>query len=160
MHNPLKNLLLSLALASAVPLAQADMEGKPAPAIPGVGELEGKPTLVDFWASWCGPCQESFPWMQAMEEKYPGLRIIAINLDESRSDADNFLSDSTINFQVVFDPEGELAEKYQVDGMPSSYLIDRDGTIIKQHVGFFPDQTSDYEAEIEKLLESEPAAAE
>lgn len=125
---------------------------KKAPILPSQGALKGKPVLVDFWASWCGPCRESFPWMNEIREKYPDLEIIAINLDEERSEADSFLANNVTNFTVHFDPEGEYAEKFGVPGMPSSYLIDGEGNIIKEHIGFFSSKTDYYESAIIELL--------
>jgi|TARA_B110000116_G_scaffold265397_1_gene274539 cytochrome c biogenesis protein CcmG/thiol:disulfide interchange protein DsbE len=125
---------------------------KVAPTFAELESLKGKPVLVDFWASWCGPCRESFPWMDQIKKKYPELQIIAINLDEDRADADDFLLEMPTEVNIVFDPEGELAEKYRVDAMPSSYLIDANGNIVVQHTGFFADKTAEYETSIKQLL--------
>lgn len=152
MNNTVKIALFWVTFLCGIPLAQADLEGKPAPLIDGVGEFQGELTLVDFWASWCGPCQASFPWMNEMKKKYPSLTIIAVNLDENREDAEKFLNDVDSDFKIIFDPKGDLAEKYRVDGMPSSYLIDKNGNVVIQHVGFFSENTSDYEADIQRVL--------
>lgn len=154
MKNFIKAGVLSAALSvlSAASFAESAMQGIKAPAIPGIEELKGQPVLIDFWASWCEPCQESFPWMNEIKAQYPDLKIIAINLDEESSVAESFLKENKADFKVLFDPEGELAEKYQVDGMPSSYLVDRNGKIVKHHVGFFSDKKSDYENDIKKVV--------
>lgn len=160
MKTQLKKLLGAAVLVAAAPFAAAEgpMEGEQAPALPGVDAIGQQPVLVDFWASWCGPCQESFPWMNKMTEKYPELKIVAINLDEYREDADTFLDDNSAGFKILFDPEGKLAEKYKVDGMPSSYLVDASGTIVEQHVGFFAEKLEEYEASIQKLVEAKSAS--
>src|ERR1700678_2087156 len=84
----------------------------------------GKVVYLDFWASWCGPCKQSFPWMETMKRTYAGqgLEVIAVDLDGDRADADRFLAQFHPTFDVRFDPEGELAEAYKVQGMPSSVL--------------------------------------
>ena len=150
----LSTAVVSLGLSST--LAAADSAGessvKVAPTFTELEKLKGKPVLVDFWASWCGPCRESFPWMDEIKKKYPELEIIAINLDEEREDADEFLLEMPTELNIVFDPEGELAEKYRVDAMPSSYLIDTNGNIVVQHTGFFADKTTEYETSIKQLL--------
>ena len=116
--------------------------------------LRGRVVYLDFWASWCGPCKQSFPWMQTMKETYErqGLTVIAINLDMDRADANKFLEQFKPTFDVRFDPKGELAESYKVEGMPSSVLIDRHGVTRFTHVGFRPVDGAVYEAQVRELL--------
>lgn len=117
-------------------------------------KLKGQVVYVDFWASWCGPCRNSFPWMQSMEQRYGkhGLKIIAINLDQEPQLAKKFLKDIPVTFQIEYDPKGELAQKFGVQAMPTSFLIDRTGKAREKHNGFFDDKRSQYEAEIAQLL--------
>ena len=116
--------------------------------------LRGRVVYIDFWASWCGPCRQSFPWMETMKSTYEGqgLRIVAVNLDKDRADADKFLNRFHPTFDVRFDPKGELAEFYKVQGMPSSVLIDRHGVARFTHVGFRPIDGAVYEAQVRELL--------
>jgi len=119
---------------------------------------KGKVVYVDFWASWCGPCRESFPWMQAMHEKYKdkGLVIITINLDHERAKADAFLKKFNPTFTQMYDPEGKLADEFKVQTMPYSFVVDRTGAPRAQHFGFFKAKIGAYEKEILALL-NEPA---
>lgn len=114
----------------------------------------GKVVYLDFWASWCAPCRRSFPWMNDMLARYSdaGLAIVSVNVDAERKLADEFLAETPARFPVVYDPEGKLAEQWQLLGMPSSYLIGRDGSVISRHVGFRSDSPEKYEKEIRKLL--------
>jgi cytochrome c biogenesis protein CcmG/thiol:disulfide interchange protein DsbE len=114
----------------------------------------GKVVYVDFWASWCGPCKLSFPWMQTMKDTYgpKGLTVIAINLDLDRADADRFIDQFHPTFEVCFDPKGKLAEFYKVQAMPSSMLIDRHGVTRFRHAGFRPIDGATYEAQVRELL--------
>jgi cytochrome c biogenesis protein CcmG, thiol:disulfide interchange protein DsbE len=114
----------------------------------------GKVVYVDFWASWCAPCKQSFPWMQAMKDTYDrqGLTVIAVDLDLDRADADKFLERFRPTFEVRFDPEGKLAAIYKVQAMPSSVLIDRHGVTRFTHSGFRPVDGAAYEAQVRELL--------
>jgi len=116
--------------------------------------LQGQVVYVDFWASWCSPCRKSFPWMNAMENKYKdmGFTIIAINLDKERNLADEFLKDVPHDFTIAFDPEGQTASAYEVRAMPSSYLIDKKGQIQYTHLGFRSDNKAELESHIKSLL--------
>lgn len=119
-------------------------------------QLRGHVVLVDFWASWCGPCHESFPWMNRMYEQYKdqGLRIIAINVDSNTRQAKRFLNRMPAYFTVAFDPGGKTPDAYGVMGMPSSYLVGPDGQIEAKHIGFHRNRTGEYEASIRKLLQN------
>jgi cytochrome c biogenesis protein CcmG/thiol:disulfide interchange protein DsbE len=118
-------------------------------------ELRGRVVYLDFWASWCTPCLRSFPWMNEMKAKYAdrGLEIISVNLDQERVLAETFLQQVPASFTVVYDPAGELATRYGLKGMPTSFLIDRQGKLRYHHIGFLVKKQKVYEAEIEQLLQ-------
>jgi thiol-disulfide isomerase/thioredoxin len=119
-----------------------------------LGDVEGRVVLVDFWASWCVPCRRSFPWMNQMLHKYrdQGLQIIGVNLDKDKMLARDFLAETPANFGLRYDPKGELAERYGVQAMPSSFLLDANGKVISTHLGFRSADADDYEATIVKAL--------
>lgn len=134
-----------IVLMSAPSFAQANLDLK---------GLRGHVVYVDFWASWCTPCRQSFPWMKALESTYGnrGLSVVAIDLDHDRQDAQRFLRMFKPNFPVIFDPAGTLAQRFNVMGMPTSVLIDREGKIRYQHVGFLLKQRAEYEQQVLGLL--------
>ena len=122
-----------------------------------LGAYRGEVILVDFWASWCIPCRRSFPWMNDMHRKYAddGLIIVAVNLDQSSDEAAAFLEKYPAEFLVHYDPTGETAREYQIEVMPSSVLIGRDGELIDRHAGFKIKQQDEYEARIRRALNLE-----
>jgi len=120
--------------------------------------LKGKVVLVDFWASWCGPCGESFPAMDQLQKEFAGqgLVIIAVNVDEKKSDMEDFLKDHKVSFTVVRDAAQKLVEKAGISTMPGSFLIDRDGKVAFVHTGFRGKETvKQYQQEITSLTKKE-----
>jgi cytochrome c biogenesis protein CcmG/thiol:disulfide interchange protein DsbE len=119
-----------------------------------LSSFHGRVIYLDFWASWCAPCRQSFPWMAAMKAAYErqGLTVVAVNLDRERADADRFLQKFHPDFTVQFDPQGTLAERFKVAGMPTSVVIDRHGVLRATHVGFRPADREAYETELRALL--------
>jgi cytochrome c biogenesis protein CcmG/thiol:disulfide interchange protein DsbE len=117
--------------------------------------LRGKVIYVDFWASWCGPCRRSFPWMNAMNRKYGsrGLAIVAINVDKKPDDAARFLSEMPAEFTVVYDAPGVVPAAYAVKGMPSAYVIDQSGNVSAVEQGFRDESRAMLEQKIRALLE-------
>lgn len=117
-------------------------------------QFSGLVVYVDFWASWCAPCQKSFPFMNELHTKYSekGLRIIAINVDKDRADVTIFLRKNPAQFLIAFDAAGQTPKQYQVKGMPSSYLIGRDGRLITIHQGFKSADRETIERSIQEAL--------
>tara|TARA_R110002072_G_scaffold47597_4_gene130807 strand:+ start:903 stop:1418 length:516 start_codon:yes stop_codon:yes gene_type:complete len=171
MKNIISKLLLKLALGmfstvlSFSPLIFAD-EGQALPIRSVAGQQQtiylkdfsGKVVLIDFWASWCGPCRQSFPWMNDMQAKYKdqGFEVLAVNLDNEKENAERFLKEVPANFTIGFDPEGVTAEKMEVEAMPMSYLIDRQGMIRQRLIGFNTHKKAEHEAHIQTLLTESP----
>jgi thiol-disulfide isomerase/thioredoxin len=140
----------ALKVGDAFPdLATFKLEGK----LPDA--LKGKIVIVDFWASWCGPCKESFPAMNELQKQYgdKGLIIVAINEDEEQSDMQGFLKANTATFDVVRDAKQKLVALAGIQTMPSSFLLDETGTVRFVHSGFHGAETrKQYVEEIESLL--------
>ncbi|MCG6969261.1 MAG: redoxin domain-containing protein [Gammaproteobacteria bacterium] len=119
-----------------------------------LSSLRGNVVYVDFWATWCPPCRESFPWMESMHQRYQdlGLQIVAISLDQKSDLIKNFLKAHQASFTILQDAEGGAAEAFKVKGMPSSYLVDRKGNIRMRHAGFNDDDKAELESKIKALL--------
>lgn len=133
--------------------------------LPGSGRADGldldryrgKVVVVDFWASWCAPCRRSFPWLNEIQAKYRDrVVVIGVNVDRSQADAAQFLRDVPATFPVIYDPEGKLAARYEVPGMPSSYIFDAQGKLVARHIGFRNSDIEEREQELRRLLS--PAA--
>jgi thiol-disulfide isomerase/thioredoxin len=116
--------------------------------------LQGSVVYVDFWASWCGPCAKSFPFLNTIEADFRdrGLRVVGINLDEHPADAQAFLSRHPARFAVAADSTGRCPQAFAVAAMPSSYLIDRKGIVRYVHAGFRAGDAAKLRALIERLL--------
>jgi cytochrome c biogenesis protein CcmG, thiol:disulfide interchange protein DsbE len=153
----------SLTATLAWPTARAADAGTAAPAIdlPGTGAarvqlsaLAGKVIYLDFWASWCGPCRQSFPWMNEMQARHgaAGLQVLGINVDKRQADADRFLSETPAKFLVAFDPQGDTPKRYAIKGMPTSLLIGPDGKVLSSHSGFRDEERAELEARIVAAL--------
>jgi cytochrome c biogenesis protein CcmG/thiol:disulfide interchange protein DsbE len=109
-----------------------------ADAVLDLAPFHGQVVYVDFWASWCAPCLESFPWMNHIQEEFGrnGLVVIAVNVDHEHADAERFLEQHRADFRVVFDPQGLAPERLGVRVMPTSLLVDRTGEVRLRHEGF------------------------
>lgn len=116
--------------------------------------LRGKVIYLDYWASWCLPCRESFPWMNELQARYGdrGLVVIAVNVDKEASEARQFLVRHPATFTIAYDPDGSTARVLALKGMPSSFLINRQGEIVGTHVGFREASKRHIENEIRALL--------
>jgi cytochrome c biogenesis protein CcmG/thiol:disulfide interchange protein DsbE len=136
-------LLLVLLLGSSASAADLDLSA-----------YRGKVVYVDFWASWCAPCRQSFPWLDNLVRDFgsQNLVVIGVNVDKDRDRAMRFLNETPANFPILYDPKGELATTYKVAGMPSGILIDRNGHVRFQHAGFTEKQRGFYEEQLRTLL--------
>jgi thiol-disulfide isomerase/thioredoxin len=157
-------LRMAVVLAAALESSAASAldRGAAAPAfdLPGrdgavqLAKLQGKVVYVDFWASWCGPCRQSFPWMNEMQAKYGarGLQVVGVNLDAKSDDARRFLAETPARFTIAFDPAGTTPRAYGIKGMPSSVLIGPDGKVLYEHAGFKEADRAGLEQAIQKAL--------
>ena len=120
-----------------------------------LADLKGQVVYLDFWATWCPPCRKSFPWMDEMHKRYKdqGLAIIAVSVDKKREPIEAFIEKTTPSFTIAHDPGGKVAKDYKLRGMPSSYIIDRSGQLVKVHMGFRGRDKEKLEKIIQSLLE-------
>lgn len=120
-----------------------DLSGRPV----SLGELRGEVILLNIWATWCGPCREEMPSMQRLHDELAdeGLRIVAVSIDAARGemdpggrpggDVEGFVREMGLTFDIWRDPSGRIQQTYRTMGVPESYVIDRDGVIMKKVIG-------------------------
>jgi peroxiredoxin len=132
----------------AAPGAWSLTSGEPAPAcaapaLDGGGSVSlaqyrGRVVYLDFWASWCGPCRESFPFMNDLQRDLAGrgLQIVAVSVDKTPAEARRFLARYPAQFTVALDAAAACPAAFRIEGMPSSFVIDRTGAVRAAHVGF------------------------
>ena len=117
-------------------------------------QYPNKTIYLDFWASWCGPCRKSFPFMNKLHSKYAeNLVVIAVNEDENQSLADKYLKKYPAAFEIIYDSSGKIATTFDLVAMPSSYIISEDGELIGKHAGFRKGDDINLEAALVKYLQ-------
>ncbi len=102
-----------------------------------LAELRGRVVLLNFWATWCPPCREEMPSMERAHKEFggQGLAILAVNIQESPKQVARFMRDFRLSFPALLDADGKVSQRYQVRGLPTTYLIDRTGRVVGQAVG-------------------------
>jgi peroxiredoxin len=120
-----------------------------------LSEYRGDVVLVNFWASWCGPCRKEMPKLEELYQKYKnlGFNLLAVNVEEDSSKANDFLKDLSVTFPILYDNENKVSKLYKVSAMPSTVIIDRDGNVRFVHHGYLVGYENDYSKEIKELIE-------
>ncbi len=149
-------------LASAAAFATGDAAG-PAPPFTlatldgrqeALSEFKGQVVMVNFWATWCGPCQQEMPLLDQMYKKYKpaGFTLIGVNIDKDAPPVKALLERKPVSFPVLLDPANQVSKAYHVDEMPSSVIIDRKGNIRYVHRGYRPGDENEYQDRIRQLI--------
>ena len=160
-----KNILLGLAFSvfAATSLASSGLAGQPAPDFAlksssgknlRLSEYRGDVVMVNFWATWCGPCRQEMPLLDELYSRYQrvGFSLLGVNIDDNSTKAMDMVSELGVNFPVLFDSRKEVSKLYQVEAMPVTVLIDREGTVRYVHHGYKPGYEDKYLDQIRSLL--------
>jgi peroxiredoxin len=117
-------------------------------------QLKGQVVMLNFWASWCGPCRQEMPLLDQMHKRYSslGFTLIGVNVEANTQDAERWLKDTPVSFPVLFDRDSKVSKLYDVSAMPSTVFIDRKGNVRYLHRGYKPGDESDYLNQIRALL--------
>lgn len=119
----------------------------------GPKSFAGKVVIVDFWATWCKPCRESFPVYQRLLAKFPGqLAVLGVSVDDSKDGIEKFKSETGVHFPLVWDEGQAVAGAYKPGTMPTAFVVDRSGIVHSIHEGFHSGDEAALEQEIKSLL--------
>jgi len=150
------------ALTLSAPAMTADSRG-PAPdfELPArdgqsvrLSDLRGQVVLINFWATWCGPCRKEMPLLEQLHQRYEplGFTLLGVNVEENPGDAEAFLEDVPVSFPVLFDPQNEVSRMYDVSAMPSTVIVDREGNVRYLHHGYQEGYENAYQDQIRALV--------
>lgn len=161
----LKNSLIGLVFGifAASSLASSGMEGQPAPDFAlksasgenlRLSEYRGDVVMINFWATWCGPCRQEMPLLDELYTRYQrvGFNLLGVNIDDDSAGAMRMVEELGVNFPVLFDSRKEVSKLYEVEAMPTTVLLDREGRVRHVHHGYKPGYEEKYLAEIRSLL--------
>lgn len=119
-----------------------------------LSELRGQVVLVNFWASWCGPCRQEMPLLDDLYQHYEklGFTVLGINVEQDIAPAQALLKEHPVHFPVLFDPQSTASKLYKLDAMPSTVLVDRSGNVRYLHQGYLPGYEQTYQQQVSELL--------
>ena len=119
-----------------------------------LSEFRGEVVMINFWASWCGPCRQEMPILEAMYDRYKelGFTILGVNVEKNSKNADKLLKSIPVSFPILYDNKNQVSELYDVIAMPSTILVDRDGNMRYLHRGYEKGYEIEYEEQVRGLL--------
>jgi peroxiredoxin len=117
-------------------------------------KLKGQVVMLNFWASWCGPCRTEMPLLDQMHKRYSslGFTLLGVNVEADTADAEKWLAQTPVSFPVLFDKKNQISKLYDVNAMPSTVFIDRKGNVRALHRGYKPGDEGEYLNQIRALL--------
>jgi peroxiredoxin len=163
--NGLKTILpgIILAIFAASSLASSALEGRSAPDFVlksstgnnlRLSEYRGDVVMINFWATWCGPCRQEMPLLDDLYGRYQrvGFTLLGVNIDDDSRRAMKMIDELGVSFPVLFDESKDVSKLYAVEAMPVTVLVDREGTVRHVHHGYKPGYEEKYLTEIRALL--------
>lgn len=119
-----------------------------------LSEFRGQVVMINFWASWCGPCRQEMPLIEQLHQRYSplGFTVLGVNVEEDSSKAQELLRELRVSFPILFDTSNSASKLYNVSAMPSTVFVDRDGKLRYLHKGYKPGYEHEYEKQIKALL--------
>jgi peroxiredoxin len=152
-----------LSVFAATSLASSGLEGRSAPDFAlksstgenlRLSEYRGEVVMVNFWATWCGPCRQEMPLLDELYQRYErvGFNLLGVNIDDDSRKAMQMIEELGVNFPVLFDSRKEVSKLYEVEAMPVTVLIDREGNVRYVHHGYKPGYEEKYLDQVRSLL--------
>jgi len=119
-----------------------------------LAEMKGQVVMLNFWASWCGPCRQEMPILDQLNKKYQklGFAVWGVNVDEDPALAEKLLKETGVTFPILLDSKSQVSELYGVDAMPTTFMIDRNGNVRFHHRSYKPGTEAEYEQQIKSLI--------
>ncbi|MEM8500049.1 MAG: TlpA disulfide reductase family protein [Pseudomonadota bacterium] len=127
-----------------------------------LSDLRGEVVLLNFWATWCGPCRQEMPLLDDLHSRYKdmGFKVIGVNVENTPSKADAMLAKNPVSFPILYDTQSVVSKLYNVDAMPTTVVVDRDGNMRHLHRGFKPGYEDAYAAQVKQLFREQYAVSE
>lgn len=161
----IKNLTYGLLVTvfAATALASSGLEGQQAPDFAlksstgenlRLSEYRGDVVMINFWATWCGPCRQEMPLLDELYSRYErvGFNLLGVNIDDDSRRAMQMIEELGVNFPVLFDARKEVSKLYEVEAMPVTVLVDREGNVRYVHHGYKPGYEDKYLDQVRSLL--------
>jgi thiol-disulfide isomerase/thioredoxin len=156
-------LILALLFFGSFPMTAGSEASGPAPNFTltdrdgksvSLEELRGQVVMINFWASWCGPCREEMPLLEQIHQRYEplGFTLLGVNVEENSGDAEAWLKDRPVSFPILFDPGNGVSKLYDVVAMPSTVLVDRQGNVRFLHHGYQAGYEDQYQDQVRALV--------
>ena len=154
---------LVFSVFAAASLASSGLAGQPAPDFAlksssgqnlRLSEYRGDVVMINFWATWCGPCRQEMPLLDELYSRYQrvGFNLLGVNIDDDSSRAMDMIDELGVSFPVLFDSSKEVSRLYRVDAMPVTIIVDREGNVRHVHQGYKPGYEQQYLDQVRALL--------
>jgi thiol-disulfide isomerase/thioredoxin len=144
--------LPALAASTSSPAPQFTLDGRSGQI--SLAQYKGQVVMINFWASWCGPCRQEMPLLENIYKKYNklGFTLLGVNVEPDSKAADEWLKQTPVSFPILYDRDSKVSKLYDVAGMPSTVIIDRKGNVRVLHKGYKPGDENEYLDSIRTLV--------
>lgn len=119
-----------------------------------LAQYKGDVVMINFWASWCGPCRQEMPLLDSIYKQYKdmGFTLIGVNVEPDSHNADAWLKQTPVSYPILYDPKSQVSQLYQVQAMPTTVIVDRQGVVRFVHNGYLPGDENQYMNSIRALI--------